>query len=198
MTSSQIEGDLHEIAFPRRCLRSLARYRLRPPRLRRRRRRTDGCPGSACRHSKRGTACERAASVARTEDRRARVTACRSGAQSEPTALRPSSLAPIRLLSFRPLAAVSDLPAAAAGFTGAGSPGRSISDACAGQAISICGRPRTVRPQIQFRKIINRLNVAIEVPTKAAEIGSITAKPAKAIATYPHNSQRGVLPRVST
>src|SRR3954469_18345792 len=48
------------------------------------------------------------------------------------------------------------------------------------------GGPRPYRPaggdlrspQIQFWKIISRLNVSIDVPTNAAEIGSIAAKPA--------------------
>src|SRR3977135_3145201 len=51
-------------------------------------------------------------------------------------------------------------------------------------------------PQIQFWKIISRLNVSIDVPTNAADIGSITAKPANAIATKAHNSQRGTLSRL--
>src|SRR4029077_9515427 len=34
-------------------------------------------------------------------------------------------------------------------------------------------------PEIQFREIISRLKVSIDVPTNAAEIGSIAAKPAK-------------------
>jgi hypothetical protein len=45
---------------------------------------------------------------------------------------------------------------------------------------------RSVRcplPQIQFWKIIRRLNVAIEVPMNAADIGNIAAKPAKPTAT---------------
>jgi hypothetical protein len=53
-------------------------------------------------------------------------------------------------------------------------------------------------PQIQFWKIISRLNVSIDVPTNAADIGSIAAKPANAIATKAHNSQRGLLSRLST
>jgi len=51
--------------------------------------------------------------------------------------------------------------------------------------------------QIQFWKIISRLNVSIEVPMNAAEIGSMTTKPAKPTRTKAHNSQRGVLPRRS-
>jgi hypothetical protein len=54
------------------------------------------------------------------------------------------------------------------------------------------------RAYIQFWKIISRLNVAIEVPTNAAEIGSIAKKPAKAKATNAHNHQRGLLPRPRT
>jgi hypothetical protein len=50
--------------------------------------------------------------------------------------------------------------------------------------------------QIQFWKIISRSNVSIDVPTNAAEIGSITAKPANATATKAHNSQGGLLPRL--
>jgi hypothetical protein len=52
--------------------------------------------------------------------------------------------------------------------------------------------------QIQFWKIISRLEVAIDLPTNAAEIGSIAAKPADAMATNAHNSQRGLLPRLNT
>jgi hypothetical protein len=37
--------------------------------------------------------------------------------------------------------------------------------------------------QIQFWKIIRRLNVAIEVPMNAADIGNIAAKPIKPTAT---------------
>jgi hypothetical protein len=37
------------------------------------------------------------------------------------------------------------------------------------------------------------LKVSIDVPTNAAEIGGIAAKPAKAVATKAHNSQRGLL-----
>jgi hypothetical protein len=37
--------------------------------------------------------------------------------------------------------------------------------------------------QIQFWKIIRRLNVVIDVPMNAADIGNIAAKPAKPIAT---------------
>lgn len=46
-------------------------------------------------------------------------------------------------------------------------------------------RPRraVVRGQIQPWNSINRLNVAIDVPTKAAETGSMTANPAAAITT---------------
>ena len=40
-----------------------------------------------------------------------------------------------------------------------------------------------VAAQIQFWKIIRRLNVAIEVPMNAADIGNIAAKPAKPTAT---------------
>ena len=52
------------------------------------------------------------------------------------------------------------------------------------------------RPQIQFWKIIRRPNVAIDVPMNAADIGSITMKPAKPIATKAHNNQTGALPRL--
>src|SRR4051812_8323039 len=52
--------------------------------------------------------------------------------------------------------------------------------------------------QIQFWKIISRLNVSIDVPTNAAEIGSIAAKPANPSATKAHNSQRGLLRRLNT
>jgi hypothetical protein len=41
------------------------------------------------------------------------------------------------------------------------------------------------------------LKVSIDLPTNAAEIGSIAAKPAKAVATKAHNGQRGLLPRLS-
>src|SRR5438105_2916601 len=41
--------------------------------------------------------------------------------------------------------------------------------------------------QIQFWKIIRRLNVAIEVPMNAADIGNIAAKPAKPPATEAHS-----------
>ena len=51
--------------------------------------------------------------------------------------------------------------------------------------------------QIQPGNSIRRLKVAIDVPTKAAEIGSITAKPMAPIATKPHSSQRGMGSRVS-
>ena len=44
-------------------------------------------------------------------------------------------------------------------------------------------RLRSETRQIQFWKIIRRLNVAIDVPMNAADIGSIAAKPAKPIAT---------------
>jgi hypothetical protein len=50
--------------------------------------------------------------------------------------------------------------------------------------------------QIQFWKIMSRLNIAIDVPSDATVIGSIAAKPAPASATYAHNSQRGLLPRL--
>ena len=56
---------------------------------------------------------------------------------------------------------------------------------------------QTHHTQIQFWKIISRLKVSIDVPTNAAEIGSIAAKPANATATKPHSSQRGLLPRRS-
>ena len=53
------------------------------------------------------------------------------------------------------------------------------------------------RAYIQLWNSISRLNVSIDVPTKAAEIGSIAAKPANAIATKAHSSQRGLLPRLN-
>ena len=49
-----------------------------------------------------------------------------------------------------------------------------------GRRISYCA---VKSYQIQFWKIISRLNVAIDVPMNAADIGSIAAKPAKPIAT---------------
>jgi len=45
--------------------------------------------------------------------------------------------------------------------------------------------------QIQFWKIIGRLKFSVDVPTNPTEIGSIAAKPAKAIAAKIHSSQRG-------
>src|SRR5437879_2853052 len=51
--------------------------------------------------------------------------------------------------------------------------------------------------QIQFWKIISRVNVAIDVSTDATVIGSIAAKPTPASPTNAHNSQRGVLPRLN-
>jgi hypothetical protein len=65
-------------------------------------------------------------------------------------------------------------------FTGAGSPGSGSDSA-----------------QIQFWKIIKRLKVAIDIPTKAAEIGSIAAKPMAPAATKPQSKKRGVGLRVS-
>ena len=84
----------------------------------------------------------------------------------------------------------------AAGPTGTGYPGCSISDAGVKLRFleGTAGRRST---QIQLWNIISRLKVAIDVPTKAAEIGSITAKPANPTATKAHNSQRGLLPRLS-
>jgi hypothetical protein len=58
-------------------------------------------------------------------------------------------------------------------------------------------RRASTAAQIQLWKIISRLKVAIDVPTNAAEIGSIAAKPADAIATKAHNSQPGLLPRLN-
>ena len=84
----------------------------------------------------------------------------------------------------------------AAGSTGTGYPG-SASDAGIKPFALERPQPRDP-PQIQFWKIISQLNVSIDVPTNAAEIGSIAVKPANAIATKAHNSQRGLLPRLST
>ena len=44
-------------------------------------------------------------------------------------------------------------------------------------------RLRSETRQIQFWKIIRRLNVVIDVPMNAADIGNIAAKPAKPTAT---------------
>jgi hypothetical protein len=57
---------------------------------------------------------------------------------------------------------------------------------------------RAAAIQIQFWKIISRLNVSIDVPMKAAEIGSIAAKPANANATKPHSNQRGISRRLKS
>ena len=54
------------------------------------------------------------------------------------------------------------------------------------------------RAYIQLWNSISRLNVVIDVPTKATVIGSIAAKPANVTATKAHNSQRGLLPRLNT
>jgi len=71
-------------------------------------------------------------------------------------------------------------------------------DSLADRTYRPAGTTTAIPPQIQFWKIISRLNVSIDVPTNAAEIGSIAAKPANAIATKAHNGQRGLLPRLST
>jgi hypothetical protein len=79
-----------------------------------------------------------------------------------------------------------DPPALAAGGFFIGLEERRAAGSCVLRLVGnflIFAASRAVAAQIQFWKIIRRLNVAIEVPMNAADIGSIAAKPTKPTAT---------------
>jgi hypothetical protein len=91
----------------------------------------------------------------------------------------PSSLAQVWLLPHRLLGAVSDLLAASLPQPDPLGPDT---------LVQLLKRPQQLigglsPAQIQFWNSISRLNVAIDVPTNAAEIGSMAAKPANATTT---------------
>ncbi len=98
---------------------------------------------------------------------------------------RPQNLPQRRLRPNPRRAAISAMRAITTGATHIGSRSRSIfphipSPSHLLEPDSLVLLLRTISPQIQLWKIISRLNVSIDVPTNAAEIGSIDDEARKA------------------